>query len=149
MINWCLTILRSCCCFRTFILRKIYFRHYTILNDDWRSTNNTSNQIIHCDRDVNWQGWYRLFPGQTSAHIPERCVEKNRCGTHAPLWITEPHPTQSGEIVNRTVCNTWMDSCCYFNSHNIHIADGGNSSCSGRVEIFHSGQWGTARDDGT
>ncbi|KAG7223797.1 hypothetical protein INR49_026480 [Caranx melampygus] len=68
--------------------------HYTVLDDDWRSVNNTMNNILHCDRDVHWQGWYRLFLGQESAHIPERCVEKNRCGTHAPLWITQPHPTQ-------------------------------------------------------
>uniref|UniRef100_A0AAX7TYS5 UMOD/GP2/OIT3-like D8C domain-containing protein n=1 Tax=Astatotilapia calliptera TaxID=8154 RepID=A0AAX7TYS5_ASTCA len=65
--------------------------------------------------------WYRLFLNQTSARIPERCVESNRCGTHAPLWITQPHPTWSGEIVNRTVCNVWSGSCCHFQSHTIHV----------------------------
>ncbi|CAK6982387.1 LOW QUALITY PROTEIN: uncharacterized protein LOC128375818 [Scomber scombrus] len=95
--------------------------HYTALHDEWRSTNNTVNQVLHCDQYVNWQGWYRLFLGQTSAHIPERCVAENRCGTHAPLWITEPHPTQYNKIVNRTVCNAWLGSCCHFPSHIIQV----------------------------
>ncbi|XP_059199569.1 uromodulin-like, partial [Centropristis striata] len=94
--------------------------HYTVLNDDWRSVNNTSNQS-HCDRDINWSGWYRLVLGQNSALIPEYCVGVRRCGTAAPLWITEPHPTQTGEIVTRTVCNHWTSGCCEFSSHTIHV----------------------------
>uniref|UniRef100_A0A672HDV7 UMOD/GP2/OIT3-like D8C domain-containing protein n=1 Tax=Salarias fasciatus TaxID=181472 RepID=A0A672HDV7_SALFA len=71
--------------------------------------------------DIHWQGWYRMFLGQTSARIPERCIEQHRCGTHAPLWLVEPHPTQSGVIVNRTVCNSWRGDCCNFQNHQIHV----------------------------
>uniref|UniRef100_A0A3Q2Y304 UMOD/GP2/OIT3-like D8C domain-containing protein n=1 Tax=Hippocampus comes TaxID=109280 RepID=A0A3Q2Y304_HIPCM len=68
-----------------------------------------------------WRGWYRLFLGGNNARIPERCIDENMCGTHAPLWIRGPHPTQSNMIASRTVCNAWSRGCCHFASHNIHV----------------------------
>ncbi|XP_061601699.1 uncharacterized protein LOC133463927 isoform X2 [Cololabis saira] len=93
---------------------------YTVLNDEWRSINNR-HWTFHWDRYINWQGWYRLFLGQTSAEMPDRCIEAYRCGTLVPLWITEPHPTQSNEIESRTVCSAWISSCCYYPSHTIQV----------------------------
>lgn len=95
--------------------------HYTVLDDAWRATNYRLNGTTHCDRGVSWQGWYRFFLGQTSARIPDWCVETHMCGTHAPLWLTEPNPTRPNEIVRRTVCNHWSGDCCYFGSHTIHV----------------------------
>ncbi|XP_078138889.1 uromodulin [Centroberyx gerrardi] len=95
--------------------------HYTVLDDAWRATDNRLNGVPHCDQQVNWQGWYRLFLGQTSAHIPESCVDKYMCGTDAPLWIRDPHPTHSDEIVQRSVCGHWNGDCCYFPSTPIHV----------------------------
>ncbi|XP_037832487.1 uncharacterized protein LOC108242854 isoform X3 [Kryptolebias marmoratus] len=95
--------------------------NYTVLNDDWRSVNNTNNTTLHCDQHINWEGWYRLYLGQSSAQIPEQCIEEQRCGTHHPLWINGSHPTQTNEIVTRTVCNAWVGSCCYFTSHTIQV----------------------------
>uniref|UniRef100_A0A669CMI4 ZP domain-containing protein n=1 Tax=Oreochromis niloticus TaxID=8128 RepID=A0A669CMI4_ORENI len=105
--------------------------NYAVLNDQWRSTNNTNTQDLHCDQSINWQGWYRLFLGSSDARIPERCIDTNRCGTHAPLWITQPHPTQPGETVNRTVCNNWSGSCCYFSSHTIQV-----KLCHGNYYVY-------------
>uniref|UniRef100_A0A672HCR5 ZP domain-containing protein n=1 Tax=Salarias fasciatus TaxID=181472 RepID=A0A672HCR5_SALFA len=93
---------------------------YTVLNDEWRSTNFTGGEL-HCDLDINWQGWYRMFLGQTSARIPERCTKPYSCGTHTTVWLYDSHPTQSGVIVNRTVCYSWDKNCCFFGSHDIEV----------------------------
>ncbi|XP_014826506.1 PREDICTED: uromodulin-like, partial [Poecilia mexicana] len=94
---------------------------YTVVNDTWRSTENTDKTVRRCDADIDWSGWYRFYLGQTNAQIPEKCVAENRCGTDVPLWITEPHPVQLNEIVTRTVCNAWYGSCCYFPKHTIQV----------------------------
>uniref|UniRef100_A0A3Q0SC74 UMOD/GP2/OIT3-like D8C domain-containing protein n=1 Tax=Amphilophus citrinellus TaxID=61819 RepID=A0A3Q0SC74_AMPCI len=96
-------------------------QNYTALNDDWRSTNNMNTQDPHCDFDIDGQSWYRLFLGQSNARIPESCIDSNRCGTQIPLWINQPHPTQPGETVNRTVCTTWTDICCLYTPHTIQV----------------------------
>ncbi|XP_015801547.3 uncharacterized protein [Nothobranchius furzeri] len=93
----------------------------SVLNDAWRSVDNTNNNPVHCDQNINWDGWYRFYLGQADAHIPQKCVAEQRCGTHAPLWITEPHPTQMNQVVNRTVCSAWSGSCCLFPTHTIQV----------------------------
>ncbi|XP_077426273.1 uncharacterized protein LOC144054821 [Vanacampus margaritifer] len=95
--------------------------HYTVLNDEWRSTQRGMTNPAKCDRNVEWHGWYRLFLGQNGAHIPEGCVHGFKCGTHITMSLKEPHPTQSDEIVRRAMCNTWSDDCCRFGSERIHV----------------------------
>ena len=94
--------------------------HYTVLRDAWRATDYSDGKT-RCDQSVKWQGWYRLFLGQRSAQMSETCVKKNMCGTHAPLWITQPHPTVSDGISQRKVCGHWSNNCCDFKSNPIHV----------------------------
>ncbi|XP_045067606.1 uromodulin [Coregonus clupeaformis] len=105
---------------------------YTVLNDAWRSTtNNGAVNGYHCDRSVNWQGWYRLFLGNTSVQMPERCVEMDMCGTVAPMWLTDPHPQLSDSVVQRGVCGNWASDCCSFKRNPIHV-----KACYGNYYVY-------------
>lgn len=104
---------------------------YSVLNDDWRSVNNTSTQTITCDSGFNGKTWYRFSLWQTTAHIPEWCVDKGRCGTHIPLWISTPHPTQSDVIERHTVCGHWNGRCCYYKDSYNYI-----KLCNGNFYIY-------------
>uniref|UniRef100_A0A8C7LE44 ZP domain-containing protein n=1 Tax=Oncorhynchus kisutch TaxID=8019 RepID=A0A8C7LE44_ONCKI len=106
-------------------------QHYTVLNDDWRSTNNTELVYYYCDQRINWQGWYRLFLGDTSVQMPERCVEKYMCGTAAPMWLTEPHPQLLDGVVQRGVCGHWFSECCHFRENPIHV-----KACYGNYYVY-------------
>ncbi|CAB1456741.1 unnamed protein product [Pleuronectes platessa] len=120
---------------------------YTELHHDWRSTDNTMNLNPRCDRDVNWQGWYRLFLNQTSAHVPEssHTINVKLCnGNYYVYKLVKPNgcclaycAVQPGPPVDNS---TGVEG-------QVRLANGGNSSCSGRVEIFLRGQWGTVCDD--
>lgn len=94
--------------------------HHFVLNDTWRSVDNTDSTVLHCDSSLS-AGWYRLFLGQSNAHVPEACVASGRCGTHGSMWITEPHPTQLNEIVTCSVCGSWLNKCCYGSAPPIQI----------------------------
>ncbi|XP_034150061.1 uromodulin-like [Esox lucius] len=106
-------------------------QHYTALKEDWRSTTN-KGQVngIHCDRNVNWQGWYRLFLGNTSVQMPEKCVGQDMCGTNYPLWLSSPHPQLGDGVVQTAVCGNRYSDCCYYRQ-TIHV-----KACYGNYYVY-------------
>ncbi|KAJ8366625.1 hypothetical protein AAFF_G00348420, partial [Aldrovandia affinis] len=103
---------------------------YSRLDDAWRATDFRDGSL-RCDRNLNWQGWYRLFLGDASVQMPERCVDKNMCGTHAPLWLNTSHPAPSDGIVQSRVCGHWGNDCCQFPSNPIHVR-----ACPGNYFVY-------------
>uniref|UniRef100_A0A3Q0RER7 UMOD/GP2/OIT3-like D8C domain-containing protein n=1 Tax=Amphilophus citrinellus TaxID=61819 RepID=A0A3Q0RER7_AMPCI len=102
---------------------------YTVLNDDWRSTDHINYWSGYCHDYSNFQGWYRLFLGNSNARIPETHIDSGRCGTYYPLSMTGPHPTLPGEIVTRTVCNNLYGNC--YNSYFIQV-----KLCHGNYYVY-------------
>ncbi|XP_073763339.1 uncharacterized protein isoform X1 [Danio rerio] len=103
--------------------------NYTVLNDAWRSVNNTYN--TYCDQSVSWSGWYRLFINGLSAHIPDTCVAMSRCGTSFPLWIRGGHPTVQDGVVTRDVCANAYTYCCFYGSYPIRV-----KACPGNYYVY-------------
>ncbi|XP_023267816.1 uromodulin-like isoform X2 [Seriola lalandi dorsalis] len=107
-------------------------QHYTPLQDAWRATDFKANpESVACDSLTDWQGWYRLFIGNSSVQMPERCIESHMCGTDAPLWLQTPHPTTAQGIIQGRVCGSWERGCCQFQSHPIHM-----KACPGNYQVY-------------
>ncbi|PIN99449.1 hypothetical protein AB205_0015570, partial [Aquarana catesbeiana] len=85
----------------------------TVLNEPWRSGNNTLSSTPNCDYSMN--GWYQ-FIGSGGVHIPEYCVPERRCNTNIPVWMNGTHPVITDGIVNRTACGDWNGNCCQWTS---------------------------------
>ncbi|KAG7476917.1 hypothetical protein MATL_G00087920 [Megalops atlanticus] len=108
---------------------------YTSLNDSWRATDfavtYTPFDLVKCDTDIVWQGWYRLFLGNASVQMPERCIDRLMCGTHAPLWLNGAHPSLEDGVVSLPVCGNWYSGCCNFQSNPIHV-----KACPGNYFVY-------------
>ncbi|KAK6300806.1 hypothetical protein J4Q44_G00289040 [Coregonus suidteri] len=105
-------------------------KRHTVLNEAWRSTNNNEGEK-HCDRNVHWDGYYRMFIGNQSVSMPDKCVESFMCGTQAPLWLAFPHPQQVDAIVRSAVCASFRGVCCWVQSQPIHV-----KACPGNYFVY-------------
>ena len=98
---------------------------YSYLNDSVRAQGfyNGYYGYYQCDNNLPF-GWYR-FSGSAGSQMATSCVGKNRCSSHAPGWLSTPHPSKDDGIVSGTVCFHWNSGCCHW-STNIRVRN-----CSG------------------
>ncbi|CAH3026089.1 unnamed protein product, partial [Porites evermanni] len=95
-------------------------KDYEQLDDSQRAAGVHRGNTLKCDqKDLTTPEWYR-FIGNAGFQMPTSCVPVHYCGAHAPGWLSTPHPTMVGQIVNGTVCFNWGDKCCSWNA-NIQI----------------------------
>ncbi|XP_049329408.1 uncharacterized protein LOC125794047 [Astyanax mexicanus] len=103
--------------------------NYISLDQPWRASNETGLSI--CDRNFDWNGWYRLFYYGMNIHMPESCVDVNKCGTYHSLWLNGPHPQMEDGVVTRQVCGNAGYDCCYFRSTPIRV-----KACPGNYFVY-------------
>ena len=91
-------------------------RNYYSLDGFDRSVANKDQKNLQCDLKhlSPLPAWYR-FTGAAGDKMATFCVAENRCGTHAPGWLYEPHPSVEEGIVWRSVCYHWDSNCCKWN----------------------------------
>lgn len=97
--------------------------HVLDLADRNVTFNDGDDKVEWCDRtnatfvDSQWQGlgWYRLM-GAAGTRLPVTPPNDHSCGTEAPGWMLAEHPTVIDGVVLRTICFSWAQVTCHWES---------------------------------
>ena len=98
-----------------FLLKVDGCKNYKVLNERDRAQANTLRKQWKCDQLHLAPGWYR-FQGAAGDQMLDRCLPVRRCGTYAPGWLYDAHPTVAEGAVTRKVCYAGYKSCCEWNN---------------------------------
>ncbi|KAL3847235.1 hypothetical protein ACJMK2_018157 [Sinanodonta woodiana] len=94
---------------------------HQLLNEPRRSPNYVLGigESLICDRFLP-DGWYRFHD---NGMMPEKCIDRYRCGTHDPVWLMGTHPTRAGQEVTGKACaNTGFGAnCCGYEIGTINV----------------------------